>query len=49
MKRTNTQSFDRKVKRGHVRINVSEFIKNPDGTPKVIIERRSTRGRWLSA
>ena len=38
------QSLQRQIKRGHVRVKMSEFVKNEDGTPKVIIEKRSKRG-----
>ena len=40
------QSLQRQIKRGHAKISFSEFIKNPDGTPKMIIEKKSKRGRW---
>jgi hypothetical protein len=47
MKRNNSQSFGRKIKRGHVRTKLSDFAVNLDGTPKLIIERRTKRGRWV--
>jgi len=49
MKRTHTQSFTRKIKRGIIRTKFSEFLTNPDGTPKMIIERKSKRCRWMLA
>ena len=33
------QSLQRQIKRGHVRVKMSEFVKNEDGTQKVIIEK----------
>ena len=43
------QSLQRKIKRGHARVKMSEFVKNEDGTPKVIIEKRSKRGIWYKS
>jgi len=40
------QSLQRKIKRGHARVKESEFVKNEDGTPKVILEKRSKIGIW---
>jgi hypothetical protein len=37
----------RKIRRGKVRVKKSEYAKNPDGTPVVILERKTTRGKWL--
>jgi len=46
MKRNNSQSFTRKITRGHVVISKSEFAKNEDGTPKLIIHTRFKSGRF---
>ena len=43
------QSIFRQVKRGHVRFKESQFVKNLDGTPKLIKERRTSRGKWVLA
>jgi hypothetical protein len=40
------QSLQRQIKRGLARFKTSEFVKNPDGTPKILIEKKSKRGRW---
>lgn len=40
------QSLQRQIKRGHARVKESEFVKNEDGTSKVILEKRSKRGIW---
>ena len=40
------QSLQRQIKRGHARLKKSEFVKNEDGTPKEILEKRSKRGIW---
>ena len=42
-------SLQRQIKRGHVRLKTSEFAKNEDGTPKVILEKRSKRGIWYKS
>ena len=43
------QSLQRQIKRGHARVSTSEFVKNQDGTPKVILEKRSKRGKWYKS
>jgi hypothetical protein len=43
------QSLQRQIKRGHARLKESLFVKNEDGTPKVILEKRSKRGIWYKA
>ena len=43
------QSLQRQIKKGHARVKMSEFVKNEDGTPKVIIEKRSKRGIWYKS
>ena len=43
------QSLQRQIKRGRAKVKVSEFVKNEDGTPKVIIEKRSERGIWYKS
>lgn len=48
MKRFNSQSTDRKIKRGHLRFMMLPFVKNSDGTNKVVMQRKTTRGKWLS-
>lgn len=47
MKRLNVQSSARKIKRGHLRF-LSLFIKNQDGTDAIIMQRKTTRGKWLN-
>jgi hypothetical protein len=49
MKRHNSQSLDRKVKRGHIRFKEFETIKNADGTNKILMQRKTTRGKWINA
>ena len=41
------KSLQRRIKRGHLRLFYSNFIKNEDGTKKIITEKRTKRGRWL--
>ena len=43
------QSWQRQIKRGRAKVKESEFVKNEDGTPKVIIEKRSKRGIWYKS
>jgi len=38
----------RKIKRNKARVVKSEFVKNQDGTPALILQRKSTRGRWIN-
>jgi hypothetical protein len=40
------QSLQRQLKRGHARLKESSFVKNEDGTPKILLEKRTKRGRW---
>lgn len=40
--------LERRVKRGKARIFISEFVKNNDGTKKVIFERKTRRGKWVA-
>lgn len=49
MKRFNSQSTARKVKRNLLRFIELPFIQNEDGTNKVIMQRKTTRGRWINA
>ena len=41
------QSLNRQIKRGHLKLEESKFVKNEDGTPKITFKRRSKRGRWI--
>lgn len=41
------KSLERKIKRGKVRFFELEFVKNDDGTKKVIFERKTNRGKWV--
>ena len=41
------QSLQRQIKRGHARLSESPFVKNQDGTPKIILEKKTKRGRWV--
>ena len=43
------QSLQRQIKRGHARLTESLFIKNEDGSPKIILEKRSKRGKWYKS
>jgi hypothetical protein len=49
MKRFNSQSVARKVKRGHVKFELSEFIKDKDGKPLLVKKVRTKRGKWMLA
>lgn len=49
MKRFNSQSVARKVKRNLLRFIEIPFIKNEDGTNKIIMQRRTSRGRWVNS
>lgn len=49
MKRFNSQSDNRKIKRGRLRFSLSQFIKNFDGSPKIIREIKTKRGKWVIA
>lgn len=49
MKRNNSQSLSRQIKRGHVRFIASDFVKNADGTPKMIKQRRlKNSGKFIN-
>jgi len=48
MKRNNSQSESRKLKRGHLRFVISKFITNEDGTPKIFKQRKTNKGRWVN-
>ena len=43
------QSLQRQIKRGHVRVKMSEFVKNEDGSAKLIVEKRTKRGKWIKS
>ena len=49
MKRFNSQSVARKVKRNLLRFIELPFIQNEDGTNKIIMQRRTSRWRWINA
>lgn len=40
------QSLNRQIKKGNAKLKQSSFVKNQDGTPKIILEKKSKRGRW---
>ena len=46
MKRFNSQSDSRKVKRGHLRLVKSKLFFNQDLTPKIETQQRTKRGFW---
>lgn len=46
MKRFNSQSQTRKVKRGHLRFVKSKVFFNKDGTAKIATQERTKRGFW---
>jgi len=48
MKRFNQQSTARKVKRGLLRFMEMPFVKKPDGSNLVIMQRKTSRGRWIN-
>ena len=41
------QSLQRRIKKGHARLSESPFVKNEDGSPKIMIEKKTKRGRWV--
>jgi len=42
------KSLQRRIKRGHAVQFFSDFIKNADGTPKLIsLKTRTKRGKWV--
>ena len=41
------KSLQRRIKRGKARLIKSDFVKNEDGTDKVILKRKTTKGRWI--
>lgn len=43
------QSLQIQIKRGHARLKTSEFVKNEDGTPKIILDKKSKRGIWYKS
>lgn len=43
------RSLQRRLKRGKARLMELPFIKNEDGTNKVIVQRKTNRGRWINA
>ena len=43
------KSLQRRIKRGHARLIESTFVKNEDGSNKIIIQNRTKRGRWVNA
>jgi hypothetical protein len=49
MKRVNSQSQSRAIKRGHLRFKLIENIFNEDGSKKRLRQRKTARGRWINA
>lgn len=47
MKRHNSQSVGRQVKRGHLRFTLSEYLRDKEGNPAIIKERKTSRGKWI--
>lgn len=43
------KSLQRKIKRGKARFIELPFSKNEDGTNKILIQRKTNRGRWINA
>jgi len=43
------KSLQRRIKRGHARLLELPFLKLPDGSNKIIVQRKTTRGRWINA
>jgi len=43
------QSLQRQIKRGHAKVSLSDFIKNEDGSAKLIVEKRTKRGKWIKS
>ena len=43
------KSLQRRIKRGHARLLEYNFIKNEDGSNKIIIQKRTKRGYWVNA
>ncbi len=41
------QSLARKLKRGNLKIEKSEYVKKADGSDKIIFKKKSKRGRWI--
>lgn len=40
------QSLQRRIKRGHARLTEQKFVTNSDGSPKILLEKRTKRGVW---
>lgn len=49
MKRFNSQSTGRKIKRKLLRFMELPFLKNEDGSNKVIMQKKTKRGKWVNA
>ena len=47
MKRFNSQSENRKVKRGRLRFKITKIVKE-DGSPLILTQRKTTRGYWVN-
>ena len=43
------RSLQRRIKRNKARLLELPFIKNEDGSNKVIVQRKTNRGRWVNA
>jgi hypothetical protein len=42
------RSLQRRLKRGHARLVELPFIKNEDGSNKIIVQKKTKRGRWVN-
>jgi len=41
------KSLQRRIKRGHSKIEISETVKNIDGSKKLIVYNKTKRGLWV--
>ena len=42
------RSLQRRIKRNKARLLELPFLKNDDGSNKIIVQRKTTRGRWVN-
>ena len=47
MKRFNSQSENRKVKRKHLRFKITKIV-NKNGERLIVTQRKTTRGYWVN-
>lgn len=41
-----SQSLQRQIKKGKVKVYESQFIVNPDGTKRIVLKKKTKRGKW---